>query len=418
MLAPSVKWTWFLAEQVFDGSGDFIGFNQLGPLNAAHNRTITPALNGIESAAFTINTLDPTAALIESISTCIVCYRNGELQWSGPIWTIDETVGEQQETVNVTCVGWFQYLMYRLLKCGATAYNPMVGPSDTSTAINQYYYLQDPGQIAVDLLARTNYELPTGIALGTVQPNPTGVKWTVAYNQLQNIGQAIQQLSNIEGGFDFWIDPATLQLNIYYNPVKDTPGYTVYGRGQDRPNAVFRHKVNLSSLRRLIDPSKLTTQQTALGQYGQEQYPSVYQSTGRGDDITPAIITYGLWEAMASLSSIVSPTILAAYATAEVLFLQFPQNIYSFVPLQYHKAAEQNVSVPQPFVDYNIGDYVYLGANYGRMIIPPPLGDTDAGPSAGLTGYLPVRLFSFQILIDDNGNEQVSQIQTTFTTTS
>lgn len=413
---PSVNWRWFLAEPVVDDMGSFVGFNRLGTLKAAHNRQLNVALNGIESASFTINTLDTVAELMQSVTTCIVCYRNGKLKWSGPLWTIDETLAEGQQSVNVTCVGWPQLLMYRLLKCGNSADNPMVGPTSTSTAINQYYFLQDPGQIAADLISRTNYEFPTGISIGTVIPNPNGVKWTVTYNQLQNIGQAIQQLSNIEGGFDFWIDPETLAFNVYYNPLK--AGYTVYGRGQDRPNAVFRHRVNISSLRRFIDASKLNTQHTAIGQYGQSQYPSPAQSTGRGDIITPAIMTYGLWEGMTSLASIVSQTITEAFATAEVLFLQYPQSIYSFTPISYHRATENKVSVSQPFEDYDIGDYVYLGANYGRMRIPPIQGDTDAGPAAGLTGYLPVRVFAMQIAIDDNGNEKVNQIQTAFATTS
>lgn len=403
----SVDWKWYLAKPTFSG-GLFTGFQNIAPLFSARARTLNLALNGIESASFTVNTLDAVAPYIEPISTCIVCYRNGQIKWSGPIWTISETIGEGQEDVQVNAIGWFQLLMSRLLKCGAFPTNAMVGPTSTSTAINQYYYLQDPVAIAVDLVNRTNYEYPTGIQIGTTPSNPNSVQWTLTVNQLQNIGQLIQQLSNIESGFDFWIDPATIALNFYYGAVKS--GYTIYGRGQDRPNAVFRYGANLSTLTKTTDPSKLTTQMTVIGQYGQSQFPSAQQSTGNGDVLYPPIATYGLWEALASLSNIISPTIQAAYATAEVLFLNFPQVIYTFSPMVYHQPVESGASVPQPFQDYNIGDFVRLGANYGRMVIPPP--------SLGISGYLPVRVYAMQITIDNEGNECVTNVQTVYSTQS
>lgn len=404
---PSVDWKWYIAQPTFSG-GIFNGFDLITPLFSARSRTLNLALNGVESASFTVHTLDAAASYINPITTALVCYRNGQLKWSGPIWTINETVGDSQGDVQVQAVGWFQLLMYRLLKCGTYLSNPMVGPASTSTAIANYYYLQDPVSIAVDMVQRTNYEYPTGVSVGSTPGNPNNVQWSVTVNQLQNIGQMIQQLSNIESGFDFRVDPVTLALNFYYGTVKS--GYTIYGRGNDRPNAIFRFGSNLSTLSRLIDPSKLTTQETVIGQYGQSQYPDAPQSTGRGDTLDPAIAKYGSWQAMSSLSNIVSPTITAAYATEEVLFLNAPQVIYSFNPIQYHQALEDGASVPQPLEDYDIGDFVYLGSNYGRMVVPPP--------GSGIVGYLPVRVYSFQLAIDNEGNERVTNVQTTYSTTS
>jgi hypothetical protein len=124
----------------------------------------------------------------------------------------------------------------------------------------------------------------------------------------------------------------------------------------------------------------------------------------------PSISTYGLWESSASLSNIVSSVITAAYATEEVLFLDQPQVIYTMAPVQYHEAAESGASVPQPFQDYDIGDFVYLASNYGRMQVP--------AAGWGGSGYYPVRLYSMQVNIDSEGNERVSDMQTVYTTSS
>lgn len=394
---PTIDWKWFLAKPIFNvGTGAFEKFELLGALDAAANKSISISLNGVESASFEINILEELALQINPISTCVVCYRNGELVWSGMIWTINETVGDKIGTVTVTCVGWFQLLMMRLLKTGALKFGeetPLkgVGPEATSTATAHTYTEKEPQLIVKDLVERTNYEYPTGITLGTFEPNPAAVKWNVTYQKLQNIGQAIQQLANTEGGFDFRVDPETLKLNVYYKPVKS--GTTVFGKGQDRPNTTFGFKWgpnNLATLTRTIDGSLLTNQMTTVGQFGVQGISTSL----------PSVKTYGLFETQQALSTVVSNTILAAFAAVEVLTREKPLPIYSFAPM----AVNARINVPEPFVDYEIGDFVYLGARYGRMNVF----STDGKKAQA------VRVFNMKIALDDNGNESVTEIQTTY----
>jgi hypothetical protein len=371
-------------------------------LDTAQNRSVALSLNGVESAAFSVNILDSIAEQIwlHTLINCLVLYRNDEIAWSGPLWTARPTVNATTQTLQVTAVGWFQYLLKRLLKCGVIGVNPMVGPTSTTSGITHTPgngLGLDPTAIAVDLIERTNFEYPLPISVGSVEPNPHNILWNVTYQQLQNIGQAIQTLSNVEGGFDFRVDPATLQLDFYYGLVKG--GSTVYGRGQDRPNAVFSCPGNLTELTPTEDASNVATQMTVLDQLtNSSQYP------GPGE-ITESIHTYGMMQDTASLSDINSLTITTAYAESEVLFREAPEVIWTFTPFAYHGDAD----VPQPFVDYDIGDFVYLTANYGCLQIPLP--------TAG-TGPMPIRMFSFTITLDNEGNEMISNVQSVFTSTS
>lgn len=357
------------------------------------------SMNGVESAAFSINILDSIAEQIwlHTLINCLVLYRNDEIKWSGPLWTARPTANATTQTLQVTAVGWFQYLLKRLLKCGVAGVNPMVGPTSTSSGITQSYVAMDPTAIAVDLVTRTNFEYPLPISIGFVEPNPNGILWNVTYQQLQNIGQAIQTLSNVEGGFDFRVDPATLQLDFYYALVKG--GSTVYGRGQDRPNTVFSYPGNLTELAPTEDASNVATQMTVLDQLtNSSQFPAP-------GEVTESITTYGMMQDTASLSDINSLTITTAYAESEVLFREAPEIIWTFTPFAYHGDPD----VPQPFVDYDIGDFVYLTANYGCLQVPLP--------TAG-TGPMPIRMFSFTITLDNEGNEMISNVQSVFTSTS
>jgi len=129
----------------------------------------------------------------------------------------------------------------------------------------------------------------------------------LTYQIYQNIGQAITDLSNIEGGFDFEVNPVTRALDIYYGTVKT--GSTIFGRGVNRPEVVFGYRwgpSNLSNASRTTDGSKLMNQETATGRYG----------TGQQTD-TASVATYGLYEEQQTLSEVVDVNVLDAEWSAE-----------------------------------------------------------------------------------------------------
>ena len=388
VLVPAVDWRWYLARSS--------NLELLGELDAAQSRKIMLALNGSESASFTINTLEEVAQLINPISTALAAYRNGKLVWTGPVWTINE--GLPEGSVNVSCIGWFELLNHRLLKCGPNA--PPTMP--TTTAVAQTYANVDQTAIIAELLLRTLADSPfvnPNIRVGQVPSTVfNGGSRNITYQQFQNIGQAITTMANVENGFDFRLDPVTLAFNMFYELIApDIPGTTLRGRGQHRPNTVFGYKwgpQNLAKISRTIDGSKLVNDAYALGQYGlgaQQEEVSVSQ--------------YGKFTAETSLSGVVSSTILAAYAAAQVIVFSQPQTIYTFDVLPYHSLQD----VPQPFVDFDIGDMVHVGAQYGRFEVPILGSSTTA---------FPVRMFSFEVEIGNDGVEQTKNVQTVYTTSA
>jgi len=105
--------------------------------------------------------------------------------------------------------------------------------------------------------------------------------------------------------------------------------------------------------------------------------------------------TYGLIEQSVSLSDAKTSQILATYAGAEVLLRSSPRVIYSMTPLPFTEQIGPG-RVPEPFVDYTLGDKVYLTARFkGRF-------------SVNKQG---IRIFGMTVTPDDNGNEVLGALQ-------
>jgi hypothetical protein len=381
-------WNWMLAR-----SSDM---SIIAELSSITSRSITPQLNAAESASFTISVLDQAAPLIQKVSTCIRCFRDGNEVWSGPVWTKAPSGARAQ--MQVGCVGWFEGFNHRLLKTNSN--NPDTDPNGagTATATSIQYTAMDQCAIAADLVSRTIYDAdsqgaPNYVSLGSVPSNTQSRNLVV--QQYQNIGQQLTTLSQLEAGFDFRVDPTTRQFNMYYNPVWPVGGpYTVQGRGQVRPNAIWGFKKgpdNLADVRPTEDADKIGNEVYAVGQY----------ATGEGS-WPGSIQTLGLFTTQSSISDQVTTEVLTAFAQAQATTNAYGITVYSF-----DQMPSGTPSVLTPFVDFDIGDFGYLMANYGSIQIPDP--------AANFSGPQPVRIFAFTLNISDESVETVTNFQTVFT---
>ena len=462
------------------------------------------------------------ALYIEVISTCVLCYRNDELVWSGAVFTIEKDIPSL--TMQVTCLGWLEFLNNWLLLTAnlgpANTYltAPLVNGNviyglqipayagaaevDTGTLVTvtdptgeytQTMTMQGgllPGGTGIPVhlggIPVANYSYPIGSfvqisstnnlgaqgavnggwgTIGTMEATtlayegtgPTYIdqcalirdmlglyaqnlsqvgapEWmqalavgetpsvigsaasnpgnrNITWQEYQNLGQAIQQMSTIEYGFDFHIDPVTRNFNMFFDPIwppgalnQNDPrviagtaqGASVNGRGKVRTNAIFGYHTgpqNVSKLTETTDGTQLCNQAFAVSQYG----TGAYNDAG-------SISKYGLFVQQSSLtdSATTQDDVLDAYAAVQVLTLSQPLRIWTFDQQAYVAGG----SALQPFgVDFDIGDYCYLISNYG-IIIP--------GEGAGIDGYMPIRIFGYTVSIDEEGNETVTNIECTF----
>jgi len=335
----------------------------IGELMSAKSRHLQIALNKPGSASFQMTMHHLLADAIQPITTCIIAYKYNVARWSGPVWTIDEDVTSATMTVNA--VGWYELLNHRILH-DQKSYTSVVG-----------------GSIALDLLSTTNAVAATRLTMAAGNVHDTQTR-SRDYPRWQNIGAAIQELIEIENGFDLIIDPITRVLSTYPSPTlgAGTPGPT----WNDRKNVVFGYgwgPDNVANLQRQTDASQTMNSIYVSGKNA---------TYGPGTDAA-SIAAYGAFEEQVSLTDVADVNVLTAYGAAEITFRKNPRIIYSITPFPQGSAPER---VPDPLVDYNLGDQVYLTAKY-----PPRIKISNQA----------VRVFGFDINIDDEGNEKLGALQ-------
>jgi hypothetical protein len=361
----------------------------IGELTQARGKQLDLMLNRPGSCRFTIPLTDPLSYEIKPIETCILAFRDvvagvAQLRWSGPVWTIEE--GLPDGNANVGAVGWYEELnVARLLRD-----EKIYGATNPSTSAPWKDW-----EIVQDVLATVNAQTDT-----TATVRPTKIEWggytdtgQVATAPLDRqktfakgtrAGQAIQELSDIEAGFDMETQLDTLA-------VPWTPKLYLWDKkGQDRPGVVFGYNTgarNLQSVSRNIDGSKTMNRMLAQGKFGS----ALAEDTVPTGGLTP-IQRYGMFEEWANLSEVVNDNILLAYAGAEVILRSHPLTTYSLVPFPVVEGG----FVPRLFDDYDIGDTVYFSVKYGRLQLTKQA----------------VRVFGASISIDEESNERIQSLQT------
>jgi hypothetical protein len=227
------------------------------------------------------------------------------------------------------------------------------------------------------------------------------VKRTRTMSVGQKLDSAIQELSDIESGFDYKI--STEKVIIAGDPQQKTllrrrfilkrdlikVGTTLFGIGQDRPNVVFGHKWgprNVMDISPTNDGSKMANRIIVKDSNGRSFIAQDFDS----------ISEYGLFQDTITISDAgYSDTILMAYAQAELAYRRVPFTTYSVKP----KSFMGRRNVPRLFRDYNVGDICYIVSREKNL----PIGvDTKQA----------IRIFGVTVALDNEGNETVNTLQT------
>lgn len=333
---------------------------KIGTLHSARDRILDVTLNRPGNARFWMPTFAEYAKDVKKIKTALLVYVGNSCVWGGPIWGIQRDL--EQRRMSITAVGWFQRLMRRMI------YLNQVG--------DQPYSSMDAGTMAINLLAKANARgvVPAGapsatmITAGSVQAS---INRTRRFEVGQYIGQEIIKLSDIENGFDFYVDPISRQLHIYY------PRY-----GQDRPDVLLAYNWGPRNVQNVLPQEDAETK--VNGMLARGKYGNAWAEDA--DDIAE----FGLLEDAVQLADVTDDNILLAYAGGEVLTRTNPLT-YNVI-----LKPETEDAVPQFFVKYGLGDTVYLTAR----------GDLDA------INRQPMRVFGATINIDNQGNSRVSSLKT------
>jgi hypothetical protein len=183
------------------------------------------------------------------------------------------------------------------------------------------------------------------------------------------LGPAIQELSDIEAGFDYAVDPVTREVNLYsWDSYRDLS-----------TNVILGYNIGPQNLKNVTwqeDASKTCNYMGVVSQGA-----PVYVNDPTSED------QYGLFEEYNSLSG-ANQSILQPYGVAELVIRSRPLITYSLTPSPHG---------PRLFEDFLVGDRVGWSAQKDRFRI--------SGQS--------IRVFGASVSLDDNDNETISSLQTT-----
>lgn len=194
-----------------------------------------------------------------------------------------------------------------------------------------------------------------------------------------NILSTIQQLTEIENGCDVSVDPATRALYVYRKRRRVLSSVVLGWRFGPENVAQFNRQLDGSALANF---GLATGSATVAGQFADDRaMPTPYSSQ----------LAYGPLEEVYSLSDVDQAKTLGAYAAAEILLKYIPRQMYSITPFNW----TPDNSVPEPFVDYRIGDQVtFVARQLPRVAINQQ-----------------VRIFGISVAIDEESNEKLGQLQ-------
>jgi hypothetical protein len=383
--------------------------SKIGELTQARSRSLGLILNKPGSGSFNHPMSTDYADLIQPYSTCVsferynwrstLAWRTagnmGDIWdwiWSGNVLAISENWTE--DTMAVSCVGWASRLGKRMLR-----------RDKVWTAVDDAAILQDvlaemnlttaPDGYAVPVVAGSTPATPTWMAWGGTLPNegpggatayqgrdvaPINAPITLNRPKYTKANTIYDDVSGIEYGCDWWLDPKTRLVYCYRKRCTDRPTVIVAFRWG--PN-------NLGAFERSIDSDQMANYFLTTGTSG---------TTAQYKDDTSSMATVGLLEETAALSDVGNVSILLANSGAEIIVRKNGKITYGITPFPY--VGDIGVlpnAVPEPFVDYDpVGDQFRLSA---------------VSDKRGVITRQTVRSFGVTVNIDDDGNEQLGQLQ-------
>ncbi len=198
----------------------------LADLASASDRKITFRLTEPSTIEWSMRGVDPAATVVDELATDVVAYRNGVRVLRARVGASDDDIDTDTHKVKFSAVDYRGVLARRTLW----------------RTTQQTFTAQDQAAIAwqliVDTQALTAGDLGISRGLGAV----TGHNRDRTYEPGSSLGEALEQLARVQGGFDYDVSPE-LEFNIWCP-----------GRGVER-EFVAHHGATVTKVSRQVDPS-------------------------------------------------------------------------------------------------------------------------------------------------------------------
>jgi len=223
-------WNFALLEQ-----GDGAAPSVITDLTSARSRKLTVSLANTSECSFSIDGRHADSLDIQELATDVLVSRNGTDLFRGRIGPTSDSISADKHDLDVKAIGYKSVLDRRIIFPDSTL---------TFTGVDQE-------QIGWQLIADTQARSDLGITRGVGQS--TGVLRDRTYEAGKTVGSAIDDLSQVIGGFEWDIEP-DLSYKVYYPQ-----------RGSTDPTFLLEFGGALTSMKRSVNPADYSNVIRLLG---------------------------------------------------------------------------------------------------------------------------------------------------------
>ena len=312
-----------------------------------------PSDSGSAEASF--STPDLTLSTFTPGRIGIFIERDAVVVWSGILWTLNLDVGNN--TATGACEGWHSYFARRFLRA------TKVYSASTD----------DQAFIAKDLIDWAQAQSGGDIGVSTADVVNTGIKRDRTYYgyERKNIGELVEQLGEVENGFDWYY--STAKTNGTY----DTRFLILYPTTGRVTPVRFEMGANVELLKCTVDSTSMAHRVEATG-------------AGEGIHIRSAnavdaasLLSFPLLEDQLSFSDVTSTTTLGQHANKRLALTKKPVIIPTL---------SVNPDADPAFGSYSVGDQVRVAGSYGLLDLDAQYRITTISVSVDLSGMESISL--------------------------
>lgn len=289
------RWRLTLHQRDFTTTGLPVSTTIMAELVDARSRRLEQAWNTPARLTFSLDGRSPAAALISELASDVLAWRwddrtgQDRLLFRGVVAQTEDQLSEQAYTLTVTCHDYLAVLARRLVTSTWAA---------TAT---------DQDNLVAGLLARasgsaasssgTSFAPGSNLPLIAVRVDPAGNNRGLSgaardrtYYPSQNIGQALDDLAKVQGGFDYDVQPLSsggidpLRIFYPYQGITRTDPALVYGS-------------TVAAVTRTVNSGDYANYTRALGNNGSSDPTAaqLYGEAWNADANNVTVTPVGLW---------------------------------------------------------------------------------------------------------------------------